>query len=73
MKGGRTAPRNNPAQGLRRSSWSASMKGGRTAPRNFDRPTGRLAGGLGFNEGGADCPPKQSKIARYALSAYALQ
>ena len=57
MKGGRTAPRNSFFGCRPDHSPLASMKGGRTAPRNLDRTT--LSGDiLGFNEGGADCPPK---------------
>ena len=38
------------------------MKGGRTAPRN-GRPTTKIRyAHEGFNEGGADCPPKQITI-----------
>ena len=34
------------------------MKGGRTAPRNARHGHGRPTRRAGFNEGGADCPPK---------------
>ena len=60
MKGGRTAPRNDPQQTPNELHTRASMKGGRTAPRNS------YVGGVSasdiqsFNEGGADCPPKRT-------------
>ena len=60
MKGGRTAPRNE-ENGSRPNFYAgASMKGGRTAPRNTLPSLNSSAAFCGFNEGGADCPPKQN-------------
>ena len=57
MKGGRTAPRDPIGTRRTAAQCRASMKGGRTAPRDCAICTG-LSAGLGFNEGGADCPPR---------------
>ena len=64
MKGGRTAPRNQPFQEPQVAVEPASMKGGRTAPRNSQHLHIHGPAPRRFNEGGADCPPK---LARFAL------
>ena len=57
MKGGRTAPRSKAILEAYDNPYYASMKGGRTAPRSMTAAAIPTASS-GFNEGGADCPPK---------------
>ena len=59
MKGGRTAPRDARPIAGRADRRGASMKGGRTAPRDYDLKGNRERDEERFNEGGADCPPRQ--------------
>ena len=44
------------------------MKGGRTAPRNLPQERTDRQTLTRFNEGGADCPPKQEPITRQELA-----
>ena len=58
MKGGRTAPRKEDEPDDADSEDGPSMKGGRTAPRKRQLSLLLRRQRRPFNEGGADCPPK---------------
>ena len=49
------------------------MKGGRTAPRKFYKNLRRRRFPIYFNEGGADCPPKEFGVSNNTLRDVALQ
>ena len=74
MKGGRTAPRSPlDAREAGRRTRIASMKGGRTAPRSLIAGISDDIQRRGFNEGGADCPPKPEMTAEAKCLTCGLQ